>query len=110
MKIGLPARNRERGQCARSVKDTAFSMLEVLIACAICFMVAFALLELVTRGLVAARSLQIREPDPGLILAQISLSNTLEEAELLAGDFEDIAPKMYPGYKWAAQITEVGSN
>ena len=84
-------------------------MLEVVIACAIFFMVAFALLELVTRSLVAARSLQVREPDPGIILAALSLTNALEEGPM-SGDYEELAPDMYPGYRWEAMITEVGSN
>lgn len=84
-------------------------MLEVIVACAIFFIVAFALLELVTRSLVAAKSLQVREPDPGVILAALSLTNKCEEGPM-SGDYEDIAPGMYPGYRWEALIMEVGSN
>jgi hypothetical protein len=72
-------------------------------------MVAFALLELVTRSLVMAKSLQIREPDPGVVLAALSLTNAFEEGSM-SGDYDEIAPDMYPGYKWEALITEVGSN
>ena len=87
----------------------AFTLLEVVIACAIFFMVAFALLELVTRGLVAAKALQQREPDPGIILAALSLTNAFEEGSM-SGNYEDIAPGMYPGHRWEAFVTEVGSN
>lgn len=89
----------------------AFSLLEVVIACAIFFMVAFALLELVTRSLVAAKALQIREPDPGLVLAMTSLmrSNAFEEGTT-SGDFDEIAPDLYPGYQWVKEEKEVGSN
>src|SRR5689334_15964610 len=86
-----------------------FTLLEVMVACAVFFMVTFAILELVTQGLVAARAIQKREPDPGIILASISLSNTLEEGSL-SGTYEDIAPGMYPGHQWDALIQEVGSN
>jgi len=99
---------RNRGHRFWRARD-AFSLLEVIIACAIFFMVAFALLELVTRSLMMAKSLQIREPDPGIILAALSLTNAFEEGSM-SGDYEDIAPKMYPGYRWEAQVTEVGSN
>jgi hypothetical protein len=107
------ARARERGlrlqllpgQPARG----AFTLLEVIVACAIFFMVAFALLELVTRGLVAAKALQQREPDPGIILAALSLTNAFEEGPI-SGNYEDLAPGMYPGHRWEAFITEVGSN
>jgi hypothetical protein len=87
----------------------AFTLLEVVVACGIFFMVAFALLELVTRGLIAAKALQQREPDPGIILAALSLTNAFEEGSM-SGNYEDIAPGMYPGHRWEAFITEVGSN
>jgi len=86
-----------------------FTLLEVMVACAVFFMVAFAILELVSQGLVAARAIQQREPDPGIILASLSLSNMLEEGSI-SGDYEDIAPGMYPGHRWGAVISEVGSN
>jgi hypothetical protein len=99
---------RDRGHRFLRARE-AFSLLEVIVACAIFFMVAFALLELVTRSLVAAKSLQTHEPDPGIILAALSLTNAFEEGSM-SGDYEDIAPNMYPGYRWEALITEVGSN
>jgi hypothetical protein len=87
----------------------AFTLLEVMVACAVFFMVAFAILELVTQGLVAAKAIQQREPDPGIILASLSLSNALEEGSI-SGDYEDLAPGMYPGHRWEAFIQEVGTN
>jgi Tfp pilus assembly protein PilV len=87
----------------------AFTLLEVMVACAIFFMVAFAVLELVTRSVVAAKALQQRDPDPGIILAALSLSNAFEEVTL-DGNYEDIAPGMYPGHRWMADIREIGSN
>ena len=87
----------------------AFTLLEVIVACAVFFMVAFAVLELVTRSLAAAKALQQRDPDPGIILAAFSLSNAFEEVSM-DGNFEDIAPGMYPGARWLADIREIGSN
>ena len=87
----------------------AFTLLEVIVACAIFFMVAFAILELVTRSLLAARAIQQRDPDPGIILASLSLSNAFEEVSM-SGNFEDIAPGMYPGHRWEAEIREIGTN
>ena len=89
--------------------QTAFTILEVMVACAVFFMVAFAILEMVTRSLVAVRAIQHRDPDAGIILASFSMSNKLEEGTM-SGNFEDIAPNMYPGYRWEALITEIGSN
>ena len=98
-----------KGRLVRVAIGGAFTLLETIVACAIFFMVAFAILELVTRSLVAAKSLQQREPDPGIVLAALSLTNSFEEGAL-GGNFEDIAPGMYPGYRWEAFPQEVGSN
>jgi Tfp pilus assembly protein PilV len=87
----------------------AFTLLEVIVACAIFFMVAFAILQLVTQSLAAAKALQQRDPDPGIILAALSLTNAFEEGPM-SGNYEDIAPEMYPGHRWEAFIQEVGSN
>ena len=39
----------------------------------------------------------------------MSLTNRFEEGQV-SGDYEDIAPGMYPGYRWEAFILEVGTN
>jgi prepilin-type N-terminal cleavage/methylation domain-containing protein len=83
----------------RSVPVRGFSLLEVMVASAIFFMVAFAILEMVTRALVGVRALQQREPDPGIILAMYSTNKAWEPMHL-TGNYEDIAPGMYPGYSW----------
>lgn len=88
---------------------SAFSMLEVVIASAIFFMVAFSILALVTSSLASARRLQQRQPDPGLVAAALSMTNILVE-EVVSGDFEDIAPGLYPGYRWQYEPIEVLSN
>jgi len=89
---------------ARSVAVRAFSLLEVMVASAIFFMVAFAILEMVTRALVGVRAIQHREPDPGIILAMYSTNKAWEEMTL-SGNYEDIAPGMYPGYRWELVAT-----
>ena len=88
-----------------SQRQAAFTLLEVIIACAIFFMCAFAILELVTRGLSAARSIQQREPDIGLILAPLS-TNKVFEVGTYSGDFEDLYPGIYPGYQWTYDISQ----
>jgi len=87
----------------------AFTLLEVTVACAIFFMVAFAILELVTRSLAAAKAIQQREPDPGIILAMYSTNRAWEEMSI-SGSYEDIAPGMYPGYRWELFAKPVGTN
>ena len=89
----------------KSQRQAAFTLLEVIIACAIFFMCAFAILELVTRGLSAARSIQQREPDIGLILAPLS-TNRVFEVGTYSGDFEDLYPGIYPGYQWTYDISQ----
>ena len=89
--------------------QSAFTLLEVIIASAIFFMVAVAILQLVTQGLSSAKSLQVRHPDPGMVLAALSLSNAFEEGPI-SGNYEDIAPATYPGYRWDAEIYEIRSN
>jgi len=87
----------------------AFTLLEVIIASAIFFIAGFAILELVTRSISAARSLQQREPDAGMIAASLSLTNQLIEGTE-TGDFEELAGNLYPDYSWGRDVYEVGSN
>lgn len=87
----------------------AFSMLEVVIASAVFFTVAFSVLALVTTSLAAARKLQLRQPDAGMLAAALSMTNILLEGRE-SGDFEDIAPKLYPGYAWSREVVERYSN
>ena len=95
MKTGCNSTVRRGG----SKLSRAFSLLEVMVACAIFFMVAFAILEMVTRALVGVRAIQQREPDPGIILAMYSTNKAWEETTI-SGNYEDIAPGMYSGYRW----------
>ena len=87
----------------------AFTLLEVIVACAIFFMVAFAVLGLVTRSLAAARSLQLRHPDAGMLAAVLTLTNKLEEGTA-SGDFEEFYPGLYPGCTWTREVYEAASN
>jgi Tfp pilus assembly protein PilV len=109
----IPANGRQR--TARHTRHNtrsqqhAFTLLEVIIACAIFFMAAFAILELVTTGLAQARALEQREPDAGMLAATLSLTNQLVEGAD-SGDFEDVAPGLYKEYRWARDINEVSSN
>jgi len=89
--------------------SNAFTLLEVIVACAIFFLVGFSILEMVTRSLAAAKSLQNRDPDPGMIASAISLTNRLEEGEM-SGNFEDIAPGLYPNWRWLAVVTGAITN
>jgi len=82
-----------------------FSLLEVLIAMAVFFVVVFAILGMVVQSVGAARALQRQQADCGMVASMFSLSNTLEEGSY-SGDFEGLVPD----YNWNAEIFEAGSN
>jgi hypothetical protein len=87
----------------------AFTLLEVIIACSIFFIASFAILQLVITGIASAKALEQREPDAGMLAATLSLTNQLTEGTE-QGDFEELAPGLYRGYRWAQDINEVSSN
>ena len=91
--------------CGRPGPDGGFTLMEVMIAMFVFFIVVFAILGMVVQSLGAARALQVQRPDAGMLASMISLSNTLEEG-FETGDFEEI----FPDYRWERQIVEVGSN
>src|SRR5437867_3009459 len=96
-------------RCRNYLPVWAFTLLEVIVACAIFFIAGFAILSLVTRSVAAARSLQHREPDAGMLAAVLSLTNKLVEGND-SGDFQDICGSLYAEYRWEREIYEVGSN
>lgn len=83
----------------------AFTLLEVMIAMAVFFIVVFAILGVVVQSLGAARSLQKRHADPSMVAAQLSLTNCLEEGSM-TGDFEDL----YPDQTWEYVVSPLGTN
>lgn len=75
----------------------AFTLLEVMIAVAIFFMATFAILNLVGSSVRAARSLEPFSLDASSVVAELSLTNRLEEGEIprdIIKHFEDI-PGLY---------------
>ena len=93
--------NREPGARGRH----AFTLLEVMIAVFIFFTSIFAILELVSRNVTAARSLTQNVPTVGMLAAELTLTNKLEEG-VAHGDFGS----MYPGYSWSREIILAGTN
>ena len=89
----------------------AFSLLEVMIAIAIFFLAAFAILSLVSSSLSNARRLQRPLVDAGPVLAIISNTNILDESKSpYSGSMVDILGDAYRDYNWTAVIVEVASN
>ncbi len=93
---------------ARARSRAAFTLLEVMIALMIFFMATFSILELVSNCLRNARLLQKVEVDPGLLAAQLSITNKLYETSD-SGDFRELG-SAYHDYSWSREINEVATN
>jgi prepilin-type N-terminal cleavage/methylation domain-containing protein len=83
----------------------AFTLIEVMIAMAIFFVAVFALLDLVTQNVRAARNLKPDSVDASSLAAELMLTNKLTEGSE-SGDFGN----MYPGYSWSREINLVSTN
>jgi prepilin-type N-terminal cleavage/methylation domain-containing protein len=97
----------------KPLQSRAFTLLEVIIAMAIFFVAMFSVMQLMSRGLGMARSLQQDMPSPGMIaaeLAQMAATNRIDDGGSYSGDFEFLAPEIYPDFKWAAQTYQYASN
>jgi type II secretory pathway pseudopilin PulG len=87
----------------------AFTLLEVMIAVSIFFMATFSILALVSRSLAQARALQPMQVDANMVVAELSLTNRLEEGPI-PDDIVQHFQHMYPDYACEGTITEVGTN
>ena len=97
-----------RRSSARCRGRRAFTLIEVMIAGGILFMCLFVILALLSNTLNNARNLQHQRVDAGMLAAQLSLTNRLNEGSE-SGDFSDFGD-MYPDYRWERKITEVDTN
>ena len=91
--------------CVTRSRLIAFTLLEVMIAVAIFFMAAFAVLQLVSQNLRMARSLQTSTATASQLAAELSLTNALVEG-VETGDFGEL----YPGLTWSREINLFSSN
>jgi hypothetical protein len=89
----------------------AFSLLEVMIAIAIFFMAAFAILGLISSSLDNVRRLQRPTVDASPVLARYAATNSLVEGTY-QGSLGDpgLLGKDYRDFNWVADIVEVASN
>jgi hypothetical protein len=94
-----------RMSAPRRSRTRSFTLLEVMIAMALFFMAVFAILNVITQGLGAARSFQREWPDVGLLTADLLLTNRLDEG-IEEGDFGEY----HPGFQWRREIVEVATN
>lgn len=84
-----------------------FTLLEVMIACFVFFVVAFSVLQMMTAALAGARSLQKGKVDPiAMLAAGVTGTNSVFEHTPVSGDFgED-----YPDYSYEYLPSQVASN
>jgi type II secretory pathway pseudopilin PulG len=90
----------------------AFTLLEVMIAMAVFFIVVFAILNVVVQSLGAARALQKRHADCSIVASVLTLTNCLAETSA-SGTFADIFPDLdnvYPDQSWEYVVTPYGTN
>jgi hypothetical protein len=85
----------------------AFTLVEVMVAVAIFFMAMFAILGVMSAGVHAAAVLRTSGPTAGMIAAQLSSSNSLDEGSL-TGSFSDVP--IYESYHWVSNCREVTTN
>jgi len=97
----LPDNNRGEHRSG----PVAFTLIEVMIAITIFFMAMFTILGVVSAGLHAASILRSNGPTAGMVAAQLSLTNKLEEGSD-SGTFGEI----YEGYRWNSVTTEAATN
>lgn len=83
----------------------AFTLLEVMVAVMIFFMCMFSILTLVSSSLSHVRALQQTTVNPGMLAAELSVTNQLSEG-VMSGDFGDV----YPDFRWSYDAELVGTN
>lgn len=92
------------GGC-RGARARGFTLIEVMVASFVFFVVSFAVLDLTNRSLGSAKVLQKHILDPAMIAAELTITNRLEEGTV-TGEFGDL----YPDYTWEYTVEEVESN
>jgi Tfp pilus assembly protein PilV len=93
---------RSRWRCGA---QSAFSLIEVMIATTIFFVAMFSILGVLSTGLHAAAILRNNGPTAGMAVAALTLTNQLEEGSE-SGDFGEI----YPNYTWGLNKREIATN
>jgi type II secretory pathway pseudopilin PulG len=92
---------------ARPAELEAFTLIEVMLAITIFCMAMFAILGVLGSGVRAATLLRNNGPTAGMVLAQLSATNQLEEGSD-SGTFDEIP--IYKDYRWVSGTREVATN
>src|SRR5579862_3302918 len=89
------------------VHAKAFTLIEIMVAIAIFFMAMFAILGVMSSGVHAASILRTSAPTAGMIAAQFTISNQMDEGSL-SGNFGDVG--IYDAYHWVSDCKEATTN
>ena len=89
----------------RPTEESAFTLLEVMIASAIFFMGMFAILGVLSTGLRGATLLQQNAPTLGMAIKDLVITNKLEEGS----DPGDFGP-VYSSFSWVRNKQEILTN
>ena len=87
----------------------AFSLLEVMVAIALFFGAAFAILMVISGGLANARALQRPQVDAAAVASIFSMTNKIVETTD-SGDLGELLGESYRGYTWESSSIEAESN
>lgn len=104
MRLSLPSQN-SRTAVRLDQPQTAFSLIEVMIASAIFFLAVFTVLAVVNSSLRNARVLRRIDVEGGMVAAQIFRTNRIAEGRD-SGDFGDF----YQDYSWQTEAFEAATN
>ncbi len=91
------------------IHSRAFTLLEVMVAVGLFFMATFAILNLVSSTLRGARSLEAFDLDASSVIAELSLTNRLEEGEIPAEIIQHFS-ELHPNSICGGTIEEVQTN
>jgi len=94
---------------SRPADRAAFSLLEVMVAIALFFGAAFAILMVISGGLANARALQRPQVDAAAVASIFSMTNKIVETTD-SGDLGELLGESYRGYTWESSSIEAESN
>lgn len=104
MRLSFPSDTSRTAACVGR-PETAFSLIEVMIASAIFFLAVFTVLAVVNSSLRNARVLRRIDVEGGMVAAQIFRTNRIAEGRD-SGDFGDF----YQDYSWQTEAFEAATN
>lgn len=110
MKIQVNRAAPARNELSVHSGQTAFTLMEVMIAIGVFCIGVFAILGLVANVLHGARLMDKPMVDAGCVASEVAQTNVLIEVNGVNGDLSEFLGKPYQGYEYTYDITEALSN